>query len=285
MTQIDQFESVFRAAAHDAFVYTPIDFKRVLVVTDTGPEETQSFLGQIKDYAACLNRPEVDWEVLTGDEFQTASELLDKVEAHDPDLICTYRNLHSEAWQFRHSLGEQLDILLQRSVAPVLVMPHPRAGFAHDTALADTQVVMAITDHLTNNHGLVNHAVCFVKSGGELYLTHIEDEEVFERYIDAISKIPSIDTDEARERLARQLLQDPKRYIDSCRSVLDTHGLALPIHSIVEFGHHLRQYQTAVEAHQVNLLVMNTKDDDQLAMHGLAYPLAVELRQLPLLML
>jgi len=144
---------------------------------------------------------------------------------------------------------------------------------------------MAITDHLTNNHGLVNHAVCFVRSGGELYLTHIEDEEVFERYIDAISKIPSIDTDEARERLAEQLLQEPERYIESCRSVLETHGLSLRINSIVKFGHHLRQYHAAVEAHQVNLLVMNTKDDDQLAMHGLAYPLAVELRQLPLLML
>jgi hypothetical protein len=30
---------------------------------------------------------------------------------------------------------------------------------------------------------------------------------------------------------------------------------------------------------------MNTKDEDQLAMHGLAYPLAVELRDIPLLML
>jgi len=30
---------------------------------------------------------------------------------------------------------------------------------------------------------------------------------------------------------------------------------------------------------------LNTKDEDQLAMHGLAYPLAVELRQIPLLML
>ena len=36
---------------------------------------------------------------------------------------------------------------------------------------------------------------------------------------------------------------------------------------------------------RVDLLVMNTKDEDQLAMHGLAYPLAVELRQIPLLML
>ncbi len=31
--------------------------------------------------------------------------------------------------------------------------------------------------------------------------------------------------------------------------------------------------------------VLNTKDEDQLAMHGIAYALAVELRQIPLLML
>ena len=39
------------------------------------------------------------------------------------------------------------------------------------------------------------------------------------------------------------------------------------------------------EKHDVDLLVFNTKEEDQLAMHGVAYPLAVELRRLPLLML
>ena len=35
----------------------------------------------------------------------------------------------------------------------------------------------------------------------------------------------------------------------------------------------------------LNLLVLNTLDGEQLAMHGQAYPLAVELRGVPLLML
>jgi hypothetical protein len=35
----------------------------------------------------------------------------------------------------------------------------------------------------------------------------------------------------------------------------------------------------------VELLVINTKDDDQLAMHGLSHPLAIELSDLPLLLL
>ena len=50
-------------------------------------------------------------------------------------------------------------------------------------------------------------------------------------------------------------------------------------------GHHLSTYKELVQKHQVDLLVMNTKDEDQLAMHGIAYPLAVELREIPLLML
>jgi hypothetical protein len=40
-----------------------------------------------------------------------------------------------------------------------------------------------------------------------------------------------------------------------------------------------------IEQHEVDLLVLNTKDDDQFAMHGISYALAVELRQIPLLML
>ena len=50
-------------------------------------------------------------------------------------------------------------------------------------------------------------------------------------------------------------------------------------------GRHLAEYRRLVEAHEVDLLVMHTKDEDQMAMHGMAYPLAIELRQIPLLLL
>ena len=43
--------------------------------------------------------------------------------------------------------------------------------------------------------------------------------------------------------------------------------------------------QIAIDEHKIDLLVMNTKDEYQTAMHGLAYPLAVELRSIPLLLL
>ena len=61
--------------------------------------------------------------------------------------------------------------------------------------------------------------------------------------------------------------------------------LALPVEQIVTLGHRLVDCVGLVEENKVDLLVLNTKDTDQLAMHGLAYPLAVEVRQIPLLML
>jgi hypothetical protein len=50
-------------------------------------------------------------------------------------------------------------------------------------------------------------------------------------------------------------------------------------------GHRLSEYKRLIEEHGVDLLVFHTKDEDQLAMHGMAHPLAIELRDVPLLML
>ena len=65
----------------------------------------------------------------------------------------------------------------------------------------------------------------------------------------------------------------------------DATELSLTVETVVAMGHRLSEYEQLIREHEVDLLVMNTKDEDQLAMHGLAYPLAVNLRSIPLLML
>lgn len=85
--------------------------------------------------------------------------------------------------------------------------------------------------------------------------------------------------------IKERLLKEPLDYINSCQQTLAQQGLALQLEQIVTLGHRLAQFKQLIVDHRVDLLVLNTKDQDQLAMHGLAYPLAVELRQLPLLML
>ena len=283
MTKLDQFESVFRSASKAVFEYERIAVKSVLVVTDQDSDAAARTGEQVARSLGVLDG--ADFRVVSGSEFGSVPELLDLVEDHRPDLICTYRHLHSDSWRWPYTLGEYVDVLTQVTTTPVVVLPHPESMRASDHVLQQTGVVMAMTDHLTGDARLVNYAVRLTAPQGRLFLTHIEDESTFERYIDTISRIPSIETDDARKELLARLIKEPEDYIQSCRAVLREEGLDLTVTSVVRLGQHLREYRNLIEEHQVDLLVFNTKDDEQLAMHGLAYPLAVELRQVPLLMI
>ena len=286
MFQVDQFESVFRSALHDPFELQLPTAESLLVVTDLAQGEADALAGRVAAFlgtTSLCDAPAV--RAVSGEAFSSTTELLELVDSSDTDLICTYRNLHSEAWRYPHSLGEFLDVLLQRTDVPVLVMPHPRADYAADHALQGADVVMAVTDHLEREHRLVNYAAALVQPGGTLWLAHVESRQTFDRYLEAISKIPTIDTEDTRWRLQERLLKDAHAYINTCAARLAQGEVDLHVQPLVEFGDHLSEYQRYVEVYRVDLLLMNTKDEDQLAMHGLAYPLAVELRQIPLLML
>jgi hypothetical protein len=144
---------------------------------------------------------------------------------------------------------------------------------------------MAITDHLTGDNHLVSFAARLTSRDGDLFLTHVEDQRVFERYIEVIGKISAIDTETARDAILAQLLEEPHDYVRSCSEVLALAGLPITVHEVVALGHFLRDYERLIEEHRVDLLVMNTKQEDQLAMHGVAYPLSIEMRDTPILML
>ncbi len=284
MTQIDQFEAVFRAAAKTRFNYENISIASILVIADLDDYQAHLFGDRLRTYLKVLGE-DVAWHITKADECRTVGELLDMVEAKRPDLICTYRNVHSGGWRWPFSLGEHLDVLTQVTTTPVLVVPRPDADQQFLDATEDLNSVMAITDHLTNDDRLVNYAIRFTEKRGTLRLTHIESSHVFERYIDAISKIAAIDTTVAREEILRRLLKEPQDYIQSCIESMIEEDLQMNVKGDVTIGHRLKDYKDLVEEHRVDLLILNTKDDDQLAMHGLAHPLAIELRHTAILML
>lgn len=286
MTRIDQFQSVFKSAVKQLFQYNPPDVRSVLVITDLDAVAAQSFGERVQEFLIVLgkNGP-IRWRVVPGDEFHTVQELLDLVHEASPDLICSYRTLHSNAWKWGHSLGSHLDVLTQVEGPPVLVLPHPQSDDWLRGGLKPADTVMAMTDHLTGDHRLVNYAVRFTAPHGTLHLANVEDSLTFERYIDAISKVPTIETDEARESIMHQLLKESHDYADSCRAAFKEHGIDLTVEDTAVVGKHLSGYKRLIEERRVALLVLNTKDHDQLAMHGLAYPLAVEMNHVPLLML
>ncbi len=284
MTRVDQFESVFRSASKEIYVPTEVQLAHVHVVADQEGQAAQDFVRSLQAFLSVLGS-DVHWTSADQADARRVGSLLESVEAQKPDLICTYRNLFSDSWRYPYSLGEHLDVLTQVADCPVLVLPHPLAGKAASHALQGTAQVLAMGGHLAGDSGLVDWGLRLTAPGGTLRLAHIEDDQTFERYSDAISKIPSIDTEDASQTIIAQLLKEPRDYIDSVRAAIRENGAQIEIEGELRMGHHLSEYRRLIEEHAVDLLIMHTKDEDQLAMHGLAYPLAVELREIPLLLL
>lgn len=286
MSQVDQFESVFRSAVKAVFEYRKIDIRSVLLVTDLENEAARAFQKTVQTFLQFpASETERQFFVINGSEYHTTQDLLELLPQYSPDLICTYRNLHSNAWRFPHSLGEHLDVMVQKTDIPVMLLPHPSANFQAEHALQNTTDVMVVTDMLAVNDTLINFAAAFTKPDGNLYLTHVEDARIFERYMDAISKIDVIDTETARKRLGEQLLKEPDDYFHSCATTLKQKYPQLQISSLVIFSELVAEYRHQIDSRKLDLLVLSAKDERQQAMHSVAYPLAVELRQIPLLLI
>ena len=290
MSKVDQFESVFKAAVKTLFAYESVELRSALLLTDLEAGQAQAFAERVRAFLRSLHTgDELDLQVVPGNELGTVQQMLELVAKKSCDLVCTYRNLHSDAWRWPYSVGNYLAVLSQETRVPVLVLPNPRAEEQdpRDPAWdADPKPeIMALTHHLTGDHRLVNIAVQVTPRDGKLVLAHVEDDAVFEQYLDVISKIPAIDTDLARETIGEQLLKEPRDYIQSAIDALKAAGVPLGVEASVTTGHRLSEYVRLIEEHEIDLLVMHGKDEDQQAMHGLAYPLVVELLHLPLLII
>lgn len=156
MTNVDQFESVFRSADKPVFQPADVELATVLVVSDLAPEAAERFTGAVRRFLHGLDDPAITWETLDGGRFASQGELLEQVERIAPQLVCSYRNLHSDGWRWPHSLGEYLDVLTQVGPSPVLVCPHPEEMEPDTFADFGTDRVMAVTDHLAGDDRLVN---------------------------------------------------------------------------------------------------------------------------------
>jgi len=286
MSTVDQFESVFKAAAKTTYMHETPSLGKVLLVTDMEESDGALYLNSVRQYFEKTLLPdETNWEVLSKNEFQTVKDLLGKVEEHRPDILITYRNLRSESWRWPYSLGEHLDVLTQVTTTPVLVLPHPDRDDASEFLSKTPENVMAVSGHMCGEGTLIKYASAFTPKGGKLLLSHIEDKVTLDRYLDAIEKIPDIDSEVARETLLARLLNDAKDFSESAREGLKQAGLDISVECMAQLGSRLEDYRKLIEEGQVDLLVMHAKEDDQLAMHGMAHPLAVELRSVPILLL
>ena len=286
MSTVDQFESVFKAAAKSSYFHESLSFGKILLVTDLDESESKLYLHSVQQFfSTILSKENTKWEILCKSNFGSVRDLLENVEEIRPDLIITYRNLRSEAWRWPYSLGEYLDVLTQVTTTPVCVLPHTDCENSPDLLTQSPVNVMAVSGHMCGEGTLVKYASAFTPKGGKLILSHVEDKCTLDRFLDAIEKIPELDSEVARENLLSRLLNDAKDFSESASIELKKAGLEIEVEAVAQVGRRLEDYRKLIEQDHVDLLVMRAKEEDQMAMHGMAHPLAVELRSVPILLL
>ncbi len=281
LDQIDEFESLFRRSERERFVFADVPIESVAMVT--GDESPEAIRASLSGFLPRIGES-TTWHTIGNDQFGSVAELLQRVDAQQVDLLVTRRHLQEAHLSPQHSLGVYLDELTQRTSIPVLVLPGT-SRTPRPLPEISCRRVMVVADHISGDHRLVNYGVRMCSEGGSVWLCHVEDDMVLRRYIAAIEQIPEIASDPAASRLEEQLLNEATQFIETCFEVLRETGPNMSLKSHVGMGHHVTEYRRLIDEHEMDLLVSNTKDDDQLAMHGMTYSLSVELTDIPMLLL
>lgn len=280
--KLDDFESVFRSAVKARFHHQPPEIGSALLITDLDQAQTAGILDAATEFLS-HGHGELEWSTLSAGDFSEVGDVLDRVRRDPPGLAVCYRHVLGQGAKLPYSLGSTVDALTQATDIPVLLLPRPHDG--RIDLPKSTHRVMVVTDHLTGDDHLVNWASHLCTDDGTLFLSHIEDQAVLDKYIEVCSKIPGIDLALAKEKIPKKLLDMPRDYVQSTAEVLAEHDNHEKVEAIVKLGAPVKEYEELVEEHNIDLLVMNTKDAGQSAMHSLAYALSVEIRSRPLLLL
>lgn len=283
LEHIDEFESMFRRAEREPFVFEELSISAVAIVTDGDGQEAQQLQQVVRQFLPRIDSVET-WHVFSDDDYDNVTELVKRLGQQPLDLLVTRRHLQERALAPRHSLGVYLDEVTQRIDIPVLVLPGTAEVPVSLTSEACDRV-MVVGDHVSGDNRLINYGVRMCSPGGTVWFCHVEDDVVFARYMQAIKQIPQIASDEAEVLIEAQLLKEAADFIETCVETLKETGPDVVLASHVGLGHHLKQYRQLIDDQQIQLLVANTKDDDQLAMHGMTYSLSIELVDMPLLLL
>ncbi|MEO1234235.1 MAG: universal stress protein [Myxococcota bacterium] len=283
MLDLDQVESQFRATVKVRPALARPSVEHVVVVSDATTQTSTALLEDYQAFLAPLGEG-VRWTILPSDETKTVGTMLEAVQSARPDLVVAARHLFEDDVDLPYSLGTHADMLTQAIRTPVLLTPHPRSA-SFPKAIEPLEKVLVVTDHIVGDDRLVSWGLRLAEKGGNLCLAHVEDDAVFRRYIEAISKIPDLDTGFAERAIDARLLGDARIYMDDIAAELAEKYPEVTVAKIVERGHTVTDHTRLVKEQGVDLVVMNTKDDSQQAMHGVAYSLAVELVHIPLLLL
>lgn len=277
MLKIDHFASLFRAADKEQVDIPDVLVSRVALITDVSKEESNKLWERWKG----IFPTPVEIILLDGTMTQSLPLLIEALNGVEVDLVVTYRCLHSDAWKYPYAVGSYIEVLTQIVSFPVLLMPHIHEDMKN---YANAKQILLMSSELTKESALVGFANAFATKNSSLLLAQIDDKSMFLRIIDIISKIPQIDTDDAKQYISQRREQEMNDWVFRCKQSLSQKSNAPVVSQIDMLDPSMKQCAEVIEKHKADLVVINTKDDEQLAIHGLAYPIMVQFRHIPLLL-
>lgn len=277
MLKLDHFTSVFRAADKDIITIPKCEISKVLLVTDVSHEKSLLIWGSWKK----LFFGNVDVTILHGEESKDLSLITQKIEASGCDLIVSYRCLHSDNWRYPHAIGSYVEVITQMTATPVLLMPHI---LEEAQEYSPPESIILISDDLTKEADLLGWACSFRSHSSRCTLVELENLTYLNRLLNTIAKIPQIDTEMAQEKISSQLQKDSQGWLERSQDILREWERPPSLKRVQIAQSCMTSCIELVEEEKAKLIVLNTKDDDQLAIHGLVYPFMVQFRNIPLLL-
>ncbi len=255
---LDMFGSVFRRSVKPQYEHAAFKLSKILVVGDADHLESLSaFISEYCDERQMFEyNSDFDWN-----EFET------KVKNDKPDLILIQRQLGIINKGFKFSLGPILESTTQEFNIPVLVLPHEFQNLKFET-------IGIGFDHEIDNSRLINKALMMDKHLVNLELIHVEGEVIYNYYMDAIDKIPAINTAIAEENIKKTILDLSRDFFADVASKIENEKRKATIHC--KFGETVKCYREIVESRKIDLLIFEAEDDTKMAMHSLGHSLTIQ---------
>ena len=278
MLKLDHFASLFRAANKEQIVIPDVSIERILLVTDMDKEKSLQLWERWKGFF----HESVKMSLLDAPISQSLPSLIEAMQGADCDLVVTYRCLHSDAWQYPYAIGSYVEVLTQIMPFPVLLMPHP---IQFTNVYTEPKRLLLFSAELTKEAELLGFATAFASSKDvSLLMAQMDDQATYDRIFDIISKIPQIDTDDAQHYIKERRSNEMNDWVLRCTEHLEAKEIGLQLSHIDILEPNMNKCASLIEEHHADLLIINTKDEEQLAIHGLAYPIMVQFRNIPLLL-
>ena len=140
-----------------------------------------------------------------------------------PGLVVVQRRLGVFNEGSNYSIGPILESITQETDLPVLVLPEKFDSLQLNT-------IAIGFDHQIDNSNLVNKSLLLDAHVKNVELIHVEESSIFDYYMEAISRIPSINTDSAKESIQDTILSLSADFFNEVSAKLNERGVKTQNH-------------------------------------------------------